>query len=1012
MKNFRLRFSLGLLLCLISLQLSAQTALPLPLNITSNDQISITNQDNASCSVDRKNLLSFSKPTGWTDTGNTTAIIAIADVPGRLKLSIDGASATCTDHKNYVKVYASADNADYRQIGGSFNHKDGTVTLDEPLQKDDRYIKFYYEVALGKFLFVSGSYCGHGWKVLVDVTEPISFPSATISETITGGMTFTGKFTVNYSNPAGDLTLVSSDPDIVLQTTRIDGVAGQEGSREITYTYNPSAVGLKHADITVTDEGNSTYSKVLGLDVTTNLPVAPSLEGIDNNIGLTSFKAAWQQVENASVYLLTVTDAEGNVIEEYSDYVVADAIPVDITGLVPGTLYKYSVKTQIGSFVSEASAIKDITTLKPLIAALTADAYTTVAGIPVLQTLTVTASNLYGDITVDISGDNAALFTLGEGEETIVKDADPKQIDITYTPAEPGIHTAVLTLTSEYAETVTVALNGTANPAATDNLTATSIVPVGFTANWDAVANASFYELTVTTAEGGAVEGYTAKDMGLETSCEITGLDAATAYIFKVVVKSGDLASAESVSETVTTLAAPVIESLTVEPYTTVAGTPASQTLTVTASNLYGDITVDISGDNAVLFTLGEGEETIVKDADPKQIDITYAPVEPGIHTAVLTLTSEYAETVTVVLSGTASLSGPAGLTATKITPVGFTANWDAVVGASSYELTVTTAEGGAVEGYTAKDMGQETSCEVTGLDAATAYIFKVIAKNGDFVSSEVISEQVSTLAAPVIDIPVVPAFETGVSVSAEQKITITASDLYGDIAVSITGTDADKFSTDIMTLDKSDIKQITVTYVSDEAGVHTATLILTTDYAEPVNVVLNGTASLAKPVIVVGDVLEGEIPVSWSAVTGAAEYHVTLYKGETPVEEYDNVVTDETNFTFTDLTGSTQYFVVVTAVSGDYSAASEKVAVTTIPTGVTPASADVVTVYPNPVASDLYIKGVVAKEVKIYSVNGKFLISAYPTDNKVDVSSLAQGIYSILIKSDAGVTRLQFIKK
>ena len=212
--------------------------------------------------------------------------------------------------------------------------------------------------------------------------------------------------------------------------------------------------------------------------------------------------------------------------------------------------------------------------------------------------------------------------------------------------------------------------------------------------------------------------------------------------------------------------------------------------------------------------------------------------------------------------------------------------------------------------------------------------------------------------------------------------------------------------------LDKLGLKQITITYESEEAGEHEAVLSLTSDYAQSVNVTLNGTSSLAKPVIAVGDVCEGKIPVSWNAVAGAVEYHVTLYKGETPVDGYDNVVTDGTNFTFMDLTGSTQYFVVITAISGNYFTASEKIAVMTLPTGLSTTSAEVVTIYPNPVVSNIFIKGIVAKEAKIYSVNGRLLMSVSPVDNKIDVSSLVQGIYSILIKSDTDVVRLQFIKK
>lgn len=102
--------------------------------------------------------------------------------------------------------------------------------------------------------------------------------------------------------------------------------------------------------------------------------------------------------------------------------------------------------------------VKEVTTLKPVIAPLVIETFESVAGISSLQTLTVGATDLYGDISVVISGDDAALFTLGEGEETIGKDADSMQLHITYTPVKPGTHTAKLTLVSEYAEPVTVVL--------------------------------------------------------------------------------------------------------------------------------------------------------------------------------------------------------------------------------------------------------------------------------------------------------------------------------------------------------------------------------------------------------------------------------------------------------------------------------------------------------------------------------------------------------------------------
>lgn len=815
MKDLRLTFFLSLLFCLGNLRLSGQEAQSLPLNITSNNQLfSRSESGTAKASVSGTNQISFIKD--GSKTGESSAVIWIGDVPGRLKMTVGKNGSVCTSHTNSLTVYASSDNISYRQLG-SFNHESGTVEFDQPLNKDDRYIRFYYDVTASGWFGLN--YCAHGWIPTITITEPISFPSSVVTDTITGGASFTGKFTVNYSNPSGDLILISSDPNIVLQTTRINGVSGQEGSQEISYIYNPSVTGAKHADITVTDEGNNTYSKVLGLDIITVLPEAPSVEAADN-IDLTSFRVAWQPVTNASSYLLTVTDADGDIVGEYNDFVVTEATSVDITGLVPGTLYKYSVKTKIEDFVSEASLVKEVMTLKPVIAPLVIETFESVAGISSLQTLTVGATDLYGDISVVISGDDAALFTLGEGEETIGKDADSKQLHITYTP------------------------------------------------------------------------------------------------------------------------------------------------------------------------------------------------VKPGTHTAKLTLVSEYAEPVTVVLNGTATLPAPTGLITTQVTPDGFFANWDAVMGATVYELTVVTVEGKPVDGYVAKEVDAGTVCQITGLSPATAYIFKIVAKYGEFVSPEAVSEMITTSVVPVIETPVIPKFTTEVSVVAEQQITISATDLYDDITVSITGADADKFDTDVLILDKSGLMQITITYESEEVGEHEAVLSLTSDYAQSVNVALNGTSSLAKPVIAVGDVCEGKIPVSWNVVAGAAEYHVTLYKGDVPVDGYDDIVTDETNFTFMDLTGSTQYFVVITATSGDYFTASEKIAVMTLPTGLSTASAEVVTVYPNPVVSNICIKGIVAKEAKIYSVNGQLLMSVFPVDNKIDVSSLVQGVYSILIKSDTDIVRLQFIKK
>lgn len=144
MKDLRLTFFLSLLFCLGNLRLSAQEAQSLPLNITSNNQLfSRSESGTAKASVSGTNQISFIKD--GSKTGESSAVIWIGDVPGRLKMTVGKNGSVCTSHTNSLTVYASSDNISYRQLG-SFNHESGTVEFDQPLNKDDRYIRFYYDV--------------------------------------------------------------------------------------------------------------------------------------------------------------------------------------------------------------------------------------------------------------------------------------------------------------------------------------------------------------------------------------------------------------------------------------------------------------------------------------------------------------------------------------------------------------------------------------------------------------------------------------------------------------------------------------------------------------------------------------------------------------------------------------------------------------------------------------------------------------------------------------------------
>ncbi len=80
-------------------------------------------------------------------------------------------------------------------------------------------------------------------------------------------------------------------------------------------------------------------------------------------------------------------------------------------------------------------------------------------------TITVTGANLTQDVTVALSGDNAAYFS-ADAETLTAADImaeGGKTLTITYTPTEAGVHTATLTLSSDdLTNPVTATLNGVA----------------------------------------------------------------------------------------------------------------------------------------------------------------------------------------------------------------------------------------------------------------------------------------------------------------------------------------------------------------------------------------------------------------------------------------------------------------------------------------------------------------------------------------------------------------------
>jgi phosphodiesterase/alkaline phosphatase D-like protein len=107
--------------------------------------------------------------------------------------------------------------------------------------------------------------------------------------------------------------------------------------------------------------------------------------------------------------------------------------------------------------------------------------------------------------------------------------------------------------------------------------------------------------------------------------------------------------------------------------------------------------------------------------------------------------------TLTTLLNPPAPPSAPVANSAAKITLTSFTANWNAVSGATGYKLDVATDNSftNYLTGYNNKDIINATSDSVGGLTANTIYYYRVRASNSGGSSANSGTITVTTLANP-----------------------------------------------------------------------------------------------------------------------------------------------------------------------------------------------------------------------------------------------------------------------
>jgi hypothetical protein len=137
---------------------------------------------------------------------------------------------------------------------------------------------------------------------------------------------------------------------------------------------------------------------------------------------------------------------------------------------------------------------------------------------------------------------------------------------------------------------------------------------------------------------------------GLET---VSGAIPATSTLYFKITNNSKKCQfrVDDITLTGTGAAIPtIISTSTAETFTTVAGTPKIDTITVSGTDLTENIALALSGTDANLFSISA---TAASYSAPTPIAISYNPTAAGNHTATLTLTSTK-DTVKIILTGKA----------------------------------------------------------------------------------------------------------------------------------------------------------------------------------------------------------------------------------------------------------------------------------------------------------------------------------------------------------------------
>ncbi len=625
---------------------------------------------------------------------------------------------------------------------------------------------YYYQMRAYSAWFLEGAYSGGSPAI---PTRPETPSAATVAPADQTLNSFVARWTANNGNATKYYLDVAPTNAFA---TRLPGYDGKEVTplnQEVSGLVPGSQYYFRVK--AATSKFTTPYSSTIGVRLK---PQANDATNVTTN----SFDISWAQAQNISGYQLDVSTSSG-----FGSYVPGyEAKPITasqtkVDGLKPGTVYYARMRTMLGTVPSAQSNVVTVLTTPELSA--TTDIGTTSVQLNWVQGASPDGYLL--DVATDEAFNNKLSGYNGQGVSGISRVVAGLTPGVRYFYRLRTLSGAMVSPNSQAGSAYTLTLAPQVEPV-------TQINTQDFTATWPAIANAQSYRIDLAFDDGFTqfVDGFSNVEVSGITY-QATGLVAGTQYYLRVrSINSGGAPSANSTTVPVKTRSqAPEVS---VQSFTTnsmvlnwsaIIGAETYRLDVATSSDFQPGTFVGAFNDFEIASTNASYSVTGLLSGTQYYIRMRARNV--GGY-------SEYSE---VVPQSTLTLAPVWKDNFTSLTDR-ITIDWNAVIGAESYEIEVSANSNFStlLPGFNPKVLdATNTSVVVPGLSPLTVYYFRIRARNNAGLSALSFTKSASTLNAdgrkPEIEMSFAP-FENSAVIgqTSRRVLSLTASSQAGAVTV------------------------------------------------------------------------------------------------------------------------------------------------------------------------------------------------------------------------------------